>query len=63
VGLFVCLHYRFATRTGIVKKIESVRIAVPPKGGIIAIQIEADDCLIDAKLTNNGNNNEAGPGY
>jgi len=49
------LHIVFATRSGIVKKsnlsdYRNVRI-----GGIIAIQIEQGDCLIDAKLTNGDN--------
>jgi DNA gyrase subunit A len=48
-------HIVFATRTGIVKKSNLSDYANVRKGGIIAIQIESDDCLIDAKLTN-GNN-------
>jgi DNA gyrase subunit A len=48
-------HIVFATRTGIVKKSNLSDYANVRKGGIIAIQIEKDDCLIDAKLTN-GNN-------
>ncbi len=48
-------HIVFATRTGIVKKSNLSDYANVRKGGIIAIQIETDDCLIDAKLTN-GNN-------
>src|SRR2546427_1307262 len=49
------LHIVFATRSGIVKKSNLCDYANVRKGGIIAIQIEQDDCLIDAKLTN-GNN-------
>jgi DNA gyrase subunit A len=49
------LHIAFATRTGIVKKSNLSDYRNVRKGGIIAIQIESDDCLIDAKLTN-GNN-------
>ncbi len=49
------LHIVFATRSGIVKKSNLSDYANVRKGGIIAIQIETDDCLIDAKLTN-GNN-------
>ena len=49
------LHIVFATRSGIVKKSNLSDYANVRKGGIIAIQIEPDDCLIDAKLTN-GNN-------
>jgi DNA gyrase subunit A len=49
------LHIVFATRSGIVKKSNLSDYANVRKGGIIAIQVEADDCLIDAKLTN-GNN-------
>jgi DNA gyrase subunit A len=49
------LHIIFATRSGIVKKSNLSDYANVRTGGIIAIQIEADDCLIDAKLTN-GNN-------
>jgi DNA gyrase subunit A len=48
-------HIVFATRSGIIKKSNLSDYANVRKGGIIAIQIEADDCLIDAKLTN-GNN-------
>ena len=40
---------------GIVKKSNLSDYSNVRKGGIIAIQIEEDDCLIDAKLTN-GNN-------
>jgi DNA gyrase subunit A len=49
------LHIIFATRSGIVKKSNLSDYANVRKGGIIAIQIEPDDCLIDAKLTS-GNN-------
>src|ERR1700676_994705 len=49
------LHIVFATRSGIVKKSNLSDYANVRKGGIIAIQIEKEDCLIDAKLTN-GNN-------
>ena len=49
------LHIVFATRSGIVKKSNLSDYANVRKGGIIAIQIEAGDCLIDAKLTS-GNN-------
>jgi DNA gyrase subunit A len=45
------LHIVFATRSGIVKKSNLSDYANVRKGGIIAIQIEQDDCLIDAKLT------------
>ncbi|MEY2439584.1 MAG: gyrase subunit [Verrucomicrobiota bacterium] len=48
-------HIVFATRSGIVKKSNLSDYANVRRGGIIAIQIEKDDCLIDAKLTN-GNN-------
>ncbi len=51
------LHIVFATRSGIVKKSNLSDYSNVRKGGIIAIQIESDDCLIDAKLTNG--NNEA----
>src|SRR5436305_630604 len=50
------LHIVFATRSGIVKKSNLSDYQNVRKGGIIAIQIEPDDCLIDAKLT--GGNNE-----
>jgi DNA gyrase subunit A len=46
------LHIVFATRTGIVKKSNLSDYANVRKGGIIAIQIEEDDKLIDAVLTN-----------
>jgi DNA gyrase subunit A len=49
------LHVVFATRSGIVKKSNLSDYANVRKGGIIAIQIEPDDCLIDAKLTNGDN--------
>src|SRR5207237_865278 len=49
------LHIVFATRSGIVKKSNLADYANVRRGGIIAIQIEEDDRLIDAKLTN-GNN-------
>ncbi len=48
-------HIVFATRSGIVKKSNLSDYSNVRKGGIIAIQIEPGDCLIDAKLTN-GNN-------
>ncbi len=46
------LHVMFATRSGIVKKTNLADFANVRKGGIIAIQIEQDDELIDALLTN-----------
>jgi len=49
------LHIVFATRTGIVKKSNLSDYSNVRKGGIIAIQIEEDDCLIDAVLTNGDN--------
>src|SRR5262252_3323692 len=49
------LHIVFATRSGIAKKSNLSDYANVRRGGIIAIQIEDGDCLIDAKLTN-GNN-------
>jgi DNA gyrase subunit A len=49
------LHIVFATRTGIVKKSNLSDYANVRKGGIIAIQIEEDDKLIDAVLTNGDN--------
>ena len=49
------LHIVFATRSGIVKKSNLSDYANVRKGGIIAIQIEQGDRLIDAKLTS-GNN-------
>ncbi len=48
-------HIVFATRTGIVKKSNLSDYSNVRKGGIIAIQIEQDDVLIDAKMTD-GNN-------
>src|SRR5207237_6872619 len=49
------LHIVFTTRSGIVKKSNLSAYATVRKGGIIAIQIEKDERLIVAKLTN-GNN-------
>ncbi len=49
------LHIVFATRSGIVKKSNLSDYSNVRKGGIIAIQIEEGDCLIDAKLTNGDN--------
>ena len=49
------LHIVFATRTGIVKKSNLSDYSNVRKGGIIAIQIEEDDCLIDAVLTSGDN--------
>ena len=49
------LHIVFATESGIVKKSNLSDYANVRRGGIIAIQIEQGDRLIDAKLTN-GNN-------
>ena len=49
------LHIVFATQSGIVKKLNLSEYANVRRGGIIAIQIEEGDRLIDAKLTN-GNN-------
>src|SRR6201993_4815457 len=49
------LHIVFATESGIVKKSNLSDYANVRRGGIIAIQIEEDARLIDAKLTN-GNN-------
>ena len=49
------LHIVFATRSGIVKKSNLSDYANVRKGGIIAIQIEEGDYLIDAKLTNGDN--------
>src|SRR4029078_4881480 len=48
-------HIVFATRSGIVKKSNLSDYSNVRKGGIIAIQIEDDDCLIDAVLTNGDN--------
>src|SRR6476619_4178727 len=49
------LHIVFASRTGIVKKSNLSDYSNVRKGGIIAINIEEDDCLIDAVLTNGDN--------
>jgi DNA gyrase subunit A len=49
------LHIVFATRTGIVKKSNLSDYSNVRKGGIIAINIEEDDALIDAVLTNGDN--------
>jgi len=49
------LHIVFATRTGIVKKSNLSSYRNVRKGGIIAIKIERDDCLIAAKLTTGSN--------
>lgn len=46
------LHIMFATRRGLVKKTNLSDFANVRKGGIIAIQIEDGDELIDALLTN-----------
>jgi DNA gyrase subunit A len=46
------LHIVFATRSGIVKKSNLNDFKNIRKGGIIAIQIEEGDRLIDCKLTN-----------
>jgi len=46
------LHVVFATQSGIVKKSNLSDYRNVRKGGIIAIQIEEGDRLIDAKLTN-----------
>ncbi|HET9374640.1 MAG TPA: DNA gyrase subunit A [Chthoniobacterales bacterium] len=46
------LHIMFATRSGLVKKTNLSDFANVRKGGIIAIQIEDGDELIDALLTN-----------
>ena len=48
-------HIVFATRSGIVKKSNLNDFKNMRKGGIIAINIEEDDCLIDAKLTTGEN--------
>ena len=45
------LHILFATRSGIVKKSNLRDFKNIRKGGIIAIQVEEGDCLIDCKLT------------
>jgi len=49
------LHIVFATRSGIVKKSNLSDYSNVRKGGIIAIQIEEGDRLIDAKLTTGDN--------
>ena len=46
------LHIMFAARSGIVKKTNLADFGNVRKGGIIAIQIESGDELIDALLTN-----------
>lgn len=48
-------HLIFATRTGIVKKSNLGDFKNIRKGGLIAIQIEDGDSLIDVKLTNGSN--------
>ncbi len=45
-------HIVFVTRSGIVKKSNLSTFSNVRRGGIIAINIEDDDCLIDAVLTN-----------
>ncbi len=50
-NLFIC----FATQSGIVKKTNLSEFKNIRKGGIIAINIEKDDVLIDCKLTNGTN--------
>jgi DNA gyrase subunit A len=45
------MHIMFATRSGIVKKTNLADFGNVRKGGIIAIQIEQEDELIDALLT------------
>ncbi len=45
------LHVVFAARSGIVKKSNLSDFKNIRKGGIIAVQIEEGDCLINAKLT------------
>jgi DNA gyrase subunit A len=45
------MHIMFATRSGIVKKTNLADFSNVRKGGIIAIQIEQEDELIDALLT------------
>ncbi|MEY2548926.1 MAG: gyrase subunit, partial [Verrucomicrobiota bacterium] len=49
------LHIVFGTRSGIVKKSNLSDYSNVRKGGIIAIQIEEGDRLIDAKLTSGDN--------
>jgi DNA gyrase subunit A len=46
------LSILFATRSGIVKKTKLSNFRNIRKGGIIAINIEEGDCLIDCKMTN-----------
>ena len=48
-------HIVFATRSGIVKKSNLSSFSNVRKGGIIAINIEEGDCLIDAVLTDGDN--------
>ncbi len=48
-------HIVFATRSGIVKKSNLSTFGNVRKGGIIAINIEEGDCLIDVVLTNGDN--------
>ncbi|MBS0658468.1 MAG: DNA gyrase subunit A [Verrucomicrobia bacterium] len=48
-------HLVFATRSGIVKKSNLGDFKNIRKGGLIAIQIEDGDALIDVKLTNGAN--------
>ncbi len=48
-------HIVFVTRSGIVKKSNLSSFGNVRKGGIIAINIEEGDCLIDAVLTNGDN--------
>ncbi len=48
-------HVVFATRSGIVKKSNLSTFSNVRKGGIIAINIEKEDCLIDVVLTNGDN--------
>jgi DNA gyrase subunit A len=49
------MHIVFATQSGIVKKSNLSNYSNVRKGGIIAIQVEQGDCLIDAKLTTGQN--------
>jgi DNA gyrase subunit A len=49
------LHVVFAARTGIVKKSNLSDFKNIRKGGIIAVQIEEGDCLINATLTTGQN--------
>src|SRR3982075_2693949 len=55
------LHIVFATQSGIVKKSNLSDYANVRKGGIIAIQIEKGDRLIDAKMTNGNNERVLSP--